>query len=219
LSEAAIQVPARIRITDTFLAPKRLAGHLAGSTPWLGILLVSTAVSVIAVLAVPDEVFLEPMRNAVTRRGVPVEVTSDPATVVQWGRLMSMMATLATHPMVAFVIAGLVTGLFTFLGRGRGSFLEYLSLVSHGLLIPAFGTLVVLAAQVIGSIFGAGDGGGLGSLPLGLDPFIVWMLIVVGIGTSHFDQRRAPAAAIGILLAVYLGFLLLLRVVLAGDVV
>ncbi len=227
MSEVLTPVPARVRILDTFLAPRRLAGHLAGSTPWLGILLISMAVAILAVLSVPDEVFLEPMRDAVTRRGVPVEVTSDSQVVVRWGRMLSMLATLATHPIVAFVLAATLTGVFTVLGRGHGSFPEYLSLVSHGLLIPAFGTLVMLAVRAAGNALGAGDllmrfdsaGGaenGIAGSLLSVDPFIVWMLIVLGIGTSTFDGRRGPWVAAGILLAVYLGFLLLTRAVLSG---
>lgn len=221
MSEVLTPVPVRVRIFDTFLAPRQLAGHLAGSTPWLGVLLVSMAVAMLAVLMVPDEVFLEPMRDAVTRRGVPVEVTSESEIVVRWGRMMSMLATLATHPIVAFVLAGMLTGVFTVLGRGNGSFLEYLSLVSHGMLIPAFGTILMLAVRTIGNALGTGElvtgtGGGFAGFLFAVDPFVIWMLIVLGIGTSTFDGRRGPWVAAGILIAVYLGFLLVTRAVLSG---
>lgn len=218
MTEGLILVPAKVRVRDTFLAPARLPGHLAGSTPWLGVLLLSTAIAILAILAVPDEVFLEPMRGAVSRRGAPVEITSDPDVIVRWGRALGMLSTIGTHPVIAFVIAGLITIVFSLLGRGNGSFLEYLSLASHGLLIPAFGTLILLAVTTVSRLTGHGDpfirldpeslgGGILLSTFLSLDPFVIWMLIVLGIGVSHFDGRRGAMTATGILLAGYLLFI------------
>lgn len=217
MTEVPTPVPAKVRIRDTFLAPRRLAGELAGSTPWLGVLLLSTAIAALAVFTAPDDVFLEPMRSAVTRRGAPVEITSDPDVIVRWGRAMGMLAAIATHPIIAFVLAGVLTIVFSILGRGRGSFLEYLSLSSHGLLIPALGTLLLLAVTAVSRMAGAGDpfirlrpdgGGGdaLVSTLVSFDPFVAWMLVVLGIGVSHFDQRRSAVATTGILLAGYLVF-------------
>jgi hypothetical protein len=218
-TEHTTPVPIGTRIRDTFLAPSRLADDLEGSVPWLDVLLISTAIAIIAVLSVPDEVFLDPMRAAVSRRGEPVEITSDPAVVVQWGRAMGMLATLATHPMIAFILAGLLTGVFSILGRGRGTYIDYLSVSSHALLIPALGTLIALLVRLATGTFGGTDPFGTLVSPdaaqsfvtaalVSVDPFIVWMLIVVGVATSRIDGRRSPRRVSLTLLSGYLAFLL-----------
>src|SRR5690606_6418418 len=118
----------RTRVRHTFLAPSKLAADLRHAAPWLDVLLVSTAVALLSVALMPDEVFTESMSSPVTRRGEPVEITSSPEAVARWGRGMGMLATIATHPLIAFTLAGILTLLFSVLGRGRASFQEYLAL-------------------------------------------------------------------------------------------
>jgi hypothetical protein len=215
-TEQTTPVPIGTRIRDTFLAPSRLADDLESSGgPWLDVLLISTAIAVIAVLSVPDEVFLDPMRSAVSRRGEPVEITSAPAVVVQWGRAMGMLATLATHPMIAFVLAGLLTAVFSIIGRGKGTYVDYLSLSSHALLIPALGTVFALLVRLATGTFGGADpfgtlvspdaaGSFLAAALISVDPFVVWMLFVMGVATSRIDGRRTTGRASLVLISGYL---------------
>src|SRR5690606_32464700 len=121
------------RVRDTFIAPGRLARELRHAAPWIDVLLLSTAVAALSVLAVPDEIFVEQMQEAVTRRGEPVEITSGPADIARWGRAIAMLSTIATHPIVIFTIAGLLTLLFGVLGKGTARLREYLSLTAHGM--------------------------------------------------------------------------------------
>jgi hypothetical protein len=190
-------------------------------------LLLSTAIAAFAVFGTPDDVFLEPMRDAVTRRGAPVEITSSPEVIVRWGRGMAMLGTIATHPVIAFVLAGLLTAVFSVFGRGRGSFMEYLSLTSHALLIPALGTLLMLAVTLLLRATGSGDpftwfqpeagsGGKALSFLFSIDPFVVWMLVVMGIGVSGFDGQRRAGTAVGVLMGGYLLFLLVAGIFLLG---
>jgi hypothetical protein len=208
------------RIRATFLAPRQLWDRLEGAVPWLDVLYISTIVAVLSVFAVPEEVFIDPMQDAVTRRGEPVEITSPPAEIVRWGRAMAMLATLATHPMIAFMVAGFLTLVFSVLGGGRGTYREYLSLSCHVLLIPALGTILAVLVRLITGIAGADpfalfdleSRGLLAATVLSIDPFVVWMLVVLGIATAQVDGKREPWRAVVVLLGAYL----VLLVVTAG---
>jgi hypothetical protein len=207
--------PFRSRIRDTFLAPSRLAHDLRQSAPWLDVLLVSTAVALLSIALMPDEVFMESMQNPVTRRGDPVEITSSPEAVARWGRGMGMLATIATHPLIAFTLAGILTLLFSVLGRGRASFQEYLALSAHGLLIPALGTLIAVAIRLVtgaatGSLgitafFDPADAPNLMiAVLLATDPFIIWMMAAVAIGAHSLEPRHSRPGTALLLIGGYL---------------
>lgn len=203
------------RIRDSFVAPGRLVAQLRDRTPWMDVLIISTAIAMIGLLTMPDEVFVEPMREAVNRRGRPVEITSPPEEIARWGRGIGMLATLATHPVVAATLAGALTLFFSIFGRGAGTYRDYLSLTAHAFLIPAVGTIAAVAIRLAGGP-GSGDltlgglAGGYGSAPglmlaalLAIDPFIVWMLVVIGVGASYIDPRHSRVRSPLILLGVY----------------
>lgn len=203
------------RISDTFTAPRALAATLREHPRWIDVLLISTAVAVLAAAFLPPEIFLEASREAVTRRGAPVEITSPPGEVVRWGRYLAMLSAILGHPLIAFGLAGLLTLVFTILPGGRATFVEHLALTSHALLVLALGTVVGVAAQRL-----TGNPDAYPSLAMlvpflhpesGLrrtlelvSPFTVWMLIVLAIGVDALDPRRSLAAALALLLGGYL---------------
>lgn len=200
------------RIRAAFTAPSQLPRLISPDLPWLDVLLISTAVAILAVNFVPAEAFVEPMREAVSRRGEPVEISSSPEVIAAWGRGMGMLATLATHPVVAAVLAGVFTLLFTTFFRGSATFRHYLSLTSHVLLIPALGTVVAILAQSIITGRGwidalsarLGDGGFFGAVVAGVDPFVVWMLVALAFAVHGLDPARSRLQATLILLTGYL---------------
>jgi hypothetical protein len=203
------------RVRDTFIAPGRLAAGL-GEGPWLDVLLIGTAVAIVSVIAMPDDVFIEQMRDAVTRRGQPVQITSPPEVVARWGRWLAMLGTLATHPAIAFILAGVLTLVFSVLGGGRGSYRAYLALAAHALLIPALGTLLLLLARLVApdligvatltptTVSAPGQDRLLTATLARLDPFLIWMMLVLAIGVRSLDGRRSLARASVILLGGYL---------------
>jgi len=198
------------RIRLTFTNPARLGRLISDRQPWLDVLLLSTAVAMIGVAAMPDEVFTEPMRTAVSRRGAAVEITSPPGVVAWWGRGIGMLATLATHPVVAATIAGVMTALFHFLLRGRATFRHHFSLVSHVLLIPALGTLIASIVRVAGGgtsltlLAARGEATTLaGAVLLGIDPFVVWMLIALGVSLHGADPGQPSLRSAALLVFGY----------------
>jgi hypothetical protein len=202
------------RVRDTFVAPRRLCAGLRDDPRWADALLLATAVAVIAWALQPAEVFLEQMRNPVSRMGEPVTVTSSPAEIVRYGRYMAMLSSAVGHPIVAFALAGVLTLAFSILGGGAATFRQYLAVVSHALLIPAAGTLVVLAVAALGggppmplsSLLGASVASGslaLRSLAW-LDPFVLWMVLVLAVGAEQLDGRRSWGSAAAVLVGLYL---------------
>jgi hypothetical protein len=216
-TETALSDRFALRVRDTFLSPARLVQRLRGPAPWLDVLLISTVVALLSVALMPDEVFTASMSDPVTRRGEPVEITSSPEAVARWGRGMGLLATIATHPLIAFTLAGILTLLFSVLGRGRASFQEYLSLSSHGLLIPALGTLIAIAIRLatgaatgslgITALFDPATAPNLLSAALlSTDPFIIWMMGMVALAVHAFDPRHSRAVAVLVLVGGYLVF-------------
>lgn len=207
--------PLARRILLVFTAPSRLFASLGSRPPWVDVLAISTAIAVVAVLALPPEFFVEQTVGAVDRRGRPVEITSDPREIVRYGRYLGMMAAGASHPMIAFALAGVLTLLFTIIAGSRTPFIAHLSIASHALLIPAAGTLLALIVQLLGGgtgfqatldQFGAGRlGNGVAAAMVGsLNLFTLWMLGVVAAGVAALDPRRSWAGATAVLVGLYL---------------
>lgn len=206
--------PLPARVLDTFVSPVRLFRRFGDWTPWFGVLAISTAVAMVAAATQPPDVFLDQMEDPVNRRGAPVEITSPPEDIVRWGRMLATFSALVGHPLIAVALAGGLTLIFTVLGGGRVPFIRYLALVSHALLIPALGTILVVAARTItgapvdsglGSLAaGGGLQGGAAEFVRGIDPFHLWMLAVIAVGVAMLDGRRSRGQALAILLGIYL---------------
>jgi hypothetical protein len=192
------------RIADTFVAPRRLFAGFRQEAPWFDVLLLSTAAAVAAASLLPDEFFLAQVETPVDRLGRPVVVTSSPAEIAHYGRYMAMISALVGHPILAFCLAGVLSLVFTVLGGGRASYRQYLAVVSHALLIPALGTLLLLGARALGHTY---DSFNLAlRLLAGIDPFVVWMLLVAAVGVAELDGRRRWGSAAAILVLFYLFF-------------
>lgn len=196
------------RIRAVFLAPSTLPARLSPEFPWLDVLLITTAIAMIGVFAIPDSAFLDPMQDPVNRRGRPVEVTSSPDVIARWGRIMGMIAVIATHPAVALALAGALTLIFGIFLRGPSGFREYLGVAAHVMLIPALGTLISVAIALL-----TGRAPGIESvtessnglrLVLAIDPAVIWMLIATGFAVAAMDARRSGLRSGIVLVIAYL---------------
>ncbi|MET0397221.1 MAG: YIP1 family protein [Longimicrobiaceae bacterium] len=209
---AAAPAPLGRRVLQTFLAPADLFRASRGYAPWMGPVLLSTLVAMVAVLAIPDQAF-ELTEPPVNRRGRPVEVTSGLETIALYGRMLRMLSALAMHPLIVLAAAGVLALLFSVLLRGEARYLQYLSIAAHASLVAALGTLV---AAVVALLRGAEPRGITPALlPLaapdgfayrlleGLDLFTLWALLVAALGVSLVNRRRSFASAAALLLGVY----------------
>ncbi len=212
---AAEPVPLGRRVLLTFVAPHRLFPHLRSAVPWLGVLLISTTVAILLIWTLPDAAFLALTEGAVNRRGEPVEITSNPATIATYGRRLGMLSVMVYQPLIAFAMAGVLTLVFSVLLGGRARFRQYLSIVAHALLITALGGLVGLLLRTVSgrddlrpslALFTASYSPESFTFRLldGIDLFAVWMLIVVALGVSIVNERPSWGRAAAVLLGAYL---------------
>ena len=119
---------------------------------------------------------------------------------------MGMLATVGTYPVIPFVLAGIVFAVFFMLFRARTTYRQLLAIASHALLIPAAGTVLRVIGRGAGISFIKSDPAW--SLTqravLSIDPYIVWMLIVIVVAASALDQQLPRIRAGMVLVGGYL---------------
>ncbi|MEW5928327.1 MAG: YIP1 family protein [Gemmatimonadota bacterium] len=211
--DPAAPAPLGRRVLQTFFAPADLFRRSGGYAPWLGPVLVSTLVAVVAVLAVPDQAY-QLTEPPVNRRGRPVEITSDLETIAHYGRMLDMLGTLAMHPLIILAAAGVLALLFSVLLRGEGRYVQYLSIAAHASLVTALGTLLAAALALLRGAEPRGitpallpvvpPGSFAHRLLEGFDVFTLWALLVAALGVSLVNRRLSFARAAAVLLGVYL---------------
>lgn len=211
--------PLSQRIFDTFAAPRRLAARLREDPHWQGPLLISTVAAVVAAAALPDEFFLDRTEDPVNRLGRPVTVTSSAEEIVRWGRYLQMFSAAVEHPMVVLLFAGLITLIFRVAGRGQVTMGLYFALTAHAFLISSLGVLLTagwhvltgdVEAQPSLALMLGGSDGATGSPAIRLlsllNPFTLWMLLVLALGVDHLEPRWSFSTAAGVLVGLYLAF-------------
>ncbi|CAN5800681.1 hypothetical protein BH23GEM3_BH23GEM3_02520 [soil metagenome] len=214
------------RVVATFVSPSALFAAFRDHAPWVAPLLISMAVGILVIALLPDETFTVGMEHAVNRRGVPVEITSDTATIARWERIRLAFGVVVTQPVIAGVIAGLLTLAFSILLRGEARYRQYLAVTTHSFLISAVGALIVLPLQLTYAdpeirlsptllLPGLADAGFVGRFLDGINLFSIWMLVVVALGVTAVNRRRSAALPIMLVLGLYLA-LVTTRAAIAG---
>lgn len=211
---AAEAHPLTQRIRDTFLHPAELFAGLRTNPQWADVLGIATLIAAIAMAAEPAEFYLQQMEDPVTRRGTPVELDSPPSQIVLWGRVMAIFNAVVAHPFLAFAGAGMLMLIFRVMRRGEGSFVQYLSVASHALLITSLGMIATVLLRVVsgdaammptvGALAGLSTQSALGSVLHGINLFTVWMLVVMGIGVAVLQRRVERSGPVGLLIGIYL---------------
>jgi hypothetical protein len=106
---------------------------------------------------------------------------------------------------LAFFIAGLITVVFHFFLGDEGRYVQYLSVVGHGLIIAAVGGLAILPLRLAQSdpqltlnvaLFVPGD---VDAYPIRvlrmIDLFMIWSYLVMAVGITRVDPRRGWGSA------------------------
>lgn len=207
-------IPPGRRVGEVFAAPRRLFSRLREEPVWLAPLVVSVVVAALVAFTVPAERFLVHLESPVDRLGRPVEIRSDPQTIVLWGRILQAFSAATLQPLLAFALAGLLALLFNGVLGGRATYRQYLAVVAHALLIPALGALLTVPLRVALADPEAQPAPSLlapfldrdGAVWLfldGINVFSVWALVVTGMGVSVLNPNRSWKSAAGILVGGY----------------
>lgn len=206
------------RVLNTFVAPRRLFAEFQIHTPWLGVLVITTLVAMLATITIPDSVFVDQTRNATNRLGKPVTVTSDAATIARWGRILAAFSAAMLQPMIALGLAGLLSLVFGAVMRGQARFAQYLAISSHVLLVPALGALLLLPFRfthpelepslALFTPFLHSESWFF-RLLASVNLFSLWTILLLALGVSVVNRtipwRRAAAVLAGIYLLLAVG--------------
>ncbi|HXH24802.1 MAG TPA: YIP1 family protein [Vicinamibacterales bacterium] len=129
---------------------------------------------------------------------------------------------LVSVPLACAVVAALLHVVFGLLGGGTATFRQAFAVVAHAGVILAVSSLFLMplsyargafAAANLGVFFPMLDETTFASYVLGaIDLFLVWWVVVVGIGASVLYRRR-PGAVVGGLLGVYVAVALVIAFV------
>ena len=201
-----------VRIGQLLFSPSALFDALRERPAWLGTLVLGAVLVVTSVVAIPTDIWGEMVRTQMLEAGQPV-----PEGIEAQGALFRLGGTIAAGIfwfVVAFVSAGIITGIFAFLLGDEVRYGQVLSAVSHTSLIAALGAVVVLPLRIaqrdpqltlsIGT-FVPGLEGYWGALFRGLDLFGIWSYLLLALAISRIDTRRGFGTAAAILLTMFVG--------------
>jgi general stress protein CsbA len=198
------------RVMDTFFSPVALFQRFGARPPWVDVMILSVVLGVVVFALTPGEVLMETMRA----RGQEIPPGTDPGQVALFGRIAGFVASVVFPWILLAVTAGVMVLLFSVILGGGATFRQYVGVVAHASLIGAVGQLAALPITLQKGVVSSGIT--LGALAGGMDPesflyqflnawnvFLIWQLVVMGLGASAINRRIPAGTAVGVLLGVY----------------
>lgn len=209
--------PLPARLLHVFVAPGSLFAKLRAEPAWLGALTVGAALVVVAVAAVPFEVYVEAIRARMPAGAPAAARLEDMASVMKvTGAIGAVLFTYGA----AFLLAGILLLVFNFLLGGEGSYRQYLAVTAHASVIPAIGAVLMLPLKLVtrdpeltlnlGALAWFLEEGYVLRVLTRLDLFGLWAALVTATGIVALDERRRwpPCAALVVSLRVIWALLL-----------
>jgi hypothetical protein len=204
------------RVIDTFISPVALFSRFGARPPWVDVMALSVVIGLIAFALVPTDVWVATMEEAMRQRGQELPPGADPASMAGIQRIGGMVAG-AVFPWVILVIqAALMVLVFSLVLGGKATFRQYLGVVAHASLIGAVGQVVALAVTLQQGVMTQGIT--LAALAGGMEKdsfvyqflnvfnvFLIWQLVVMGLGVATLNRRIGAGTAVGVLLGLLAG--------------
>ncbi len=206
-----------VRLLQLLFSPGKLFEALREKPAWFGVLLLGAVLVAVSILLIPVDLFIEAAREQLIQRGqtVPPNLGSSGTLF----RLSSLVGGVVFWFIWAFLLAGVVTLVFSFFLGDEGRYKQYLSVVSHGLFIGALGALITVPLKIaqqdpsltlsLGSFAFFLEGGYAFRVLRLLDLFQLWGYGVMAIGVTKIDPKRGLGSA----LIVFLGFALIVALI------
>ncbi|GMR13187.1 MAG: hypothetical protein BMS9Abin29_1389 [Gemmatimonadota bacterium] len=199
-----------VRALNVFFAPSDLMAGLRSHPAWVGAVALGSILTVLSAILLPTEIFEVSMRQRLLESGG--EVPDNLERMAGFFRIGGAVAGFVFWWVIAAIMAGLVTLIFSFGLGDRGTYRQYLAVLAHAFLISAVGALAVLplriSAQDASMLLSVGtfmpfleDGYPARALRL-LDLFGLWSWAVVGIGVAVLEPKRTVGSAIAIVMAI-----------------
>lgn len=211
--------PLPMRLVQVFFSPGELFSVLREKPVWFGAMAVTAVLIGVGMSLLPTDLWIEFSRNQMISRGQDVPPGFESAGSII--RITSILGGVIMTPVMMFVLAGIVTGIFSFLLGGEGRYKQYLSVITHASIITAVSTLLLVPLKIaqgnpsvtlnLGTFFSfLGDGYVFRALKM-LDLFALWAYAVMAIGVTKIDPRRT----FGFAFTVFMGFALAFALIFA----
>lgn len=209
LSEQVPELPPfHRRILDVFFSPGRLCEALAEHPRW-GLALALGAVLVVGqYLLIPADIWDATFRDMVLQQGREMpEGFGGGGTLM---RLSGLIGGFVFWFVFSFLMAGVVTLIFAFVLGDEGRYRQYLAVLAHAWLIPAFVGLLLVPVRItardpqltlnLGSFLLFLPDGYWLKVATMLDLTQLWAWVVVAVGAHAIDEDRSVKSAAIILL-------------------
>lgn len=199
------------RAIDVFLSPGRLFEGLRTHPAWVGALLLGGILVVIATVAVPAEMYEEMMRAQLQAQGAEGGQAPDPATMATIAKWAGAVGALVMWGVMSLFIAGFAVLVFRLVLGDEGTFKQYLSVVTHALIISGVGALLLTPLRImaedvqmtlnVGTFLGGviEEGTYFARVLRFLELFSLWSYAVMGIGISKMDPKRGAGSAMAVM--------------------
>jgi Na+/melibiose symporter-like transporter len=202
------------RVVDTFFSPVALFQRFGARPPWIDVTILAIVLGAIAFALIPQEVWQTTMEEAMRQRGQELPPGADPESMASMQRMFGLVGAAIMPWIILAIQAGIMVLLFTVIMGGKATFRQYLGVAAHATLIGAVGQLASLPIIIRQGVMSQGIT--LGALVSGMDHesfvyqflnawnvFLIWQLVVLGLGASALNRRIGAGTAIGVLLGVY----------------
>ena len=226
------------RIVGVLLSPRETFPAVAAKPRWLGVMLVTMVMSSAAyyvILSSQDmqDAIVDQQITAMESRGNTVsdDQVANIERFIGYLPVGYAVGIFVVGPLFGAAIAGIVTGIFSTLMGGNGTFKQVFAVMSHAGMIPAISALFIagMLAAGVKPIGVRPPGANLGVfLPMleetsflavmlrSIDMFLLWWMVVLAIGLGVLYKRRTGPIATTFI-GLYVVIALLIAVFTSGS--
>jgi hypothetical protein len=197
------------RLLNVFFSPGQVFEGLREKPSWFGALALSGVLLALSMALIPADIWVQMFREQASGQGTELLPFLESA-----GPLLGVFSALAAVIglfLWAFLLAGIITLVFSFLFGDEGKYTQYLSVVSHALVITAVAAVLLLPLRIIqedpkltlnlGTFFLFLEEGYLFRVLKRLDLFGLWGSAVMAVGVTKVDPRRGMGFALSFFMA------------------
>jgi hypothetical protein len=220
------------------MSPKQTFAAVAARPRWLGVMVVTlimTSAAYYVILSSPDmqDAVIDQQISAMESRGTTVsdEQVANIERFIGYMPVGYAVGIFVLGPLFGAALAGLLTGVFTTLMGGNGTFKQVFAIMNHAGIIPALSGLFVAGMMALGAkpIGVRPPGANLGIfLPMleetsflaimlrSIDMFLLWWMVTLAIGLGLLYRRRTGPIATTFI-GLYVLVVLLIAVFTSGS--
>lgn len=226
------------RVVGVLLSPRETFAAVVARPRWLGVTLISMAMAsagYYVILSSPDmqAAIVDQQVSTIESRGATVsdEQFANMERFIGNLPVIYAVSIFIVGPLMAAAMAGLLTGVFTSLLGGSGTFRQVFAVVSHAGIIPSISALFIAGMLALGAkpIGVRPPGANLGVFfPMleetsflavmlrTIDLFLVWWMVAAAIGLGVLYRRRTGPIATTFI-GIYVAIALLIAVFTSGS--